>query len=178
MPPARCRSPGMCSCPPKATALCSAARTCTCQLMSAWCMHAHVGTCRHGVHAIPILSEARFMAVIHFMSHPSISKENSAWRLPSLPSKHPGGGSCFVQRAECRIMGEVAIAARGMQSCVGNSRLSCGEHDRVPEDLEGDGAEESLWGACLQRCCIQVALAEADHPWWHMHTLSASTSTC
>lgn len=44
------------------------------------------------------------------------------------------------------------------------ARLSCGEHDGVSEHLEGDGAEEGLWSAGLQRCCVQVTLAKADNP--------------
>ena len=46
----------------------------------------------------------------------------------------------------------------------GRARLAGGQHDRVPEELEGDGAEEALGRACLHGRCVQVALAEAVVP--------------
>ena len=46
----------------------------------------------------------------------------------------------------------------------GRARLAGGQHDRVPEELEGDGAEEALGRACLHGRGVQVALAEAIVP--------------
>lgn len=56
--------------------------------------------------------------------------------------------------------------AQGAQERELHSRLPGGEHDRVPEHLEGDGTEEGLGSACIQRSCVQVPLAEAARSWY------------
>lgn len=49
-----------------------------------------------------------------------------------------------------------AVREKGM-----SSRLARGKHDWIPEELEGDGAEEALGRPSLHGRCVQVPFAEA-----------------
>ena len=51
-----------------------------------------------------------------------------------------------------------------LRGCGKRARLAGGEHDRVPEQLEGDGAEEAFGRPRLHGCCVQIPLAEAAVP--------------
>jgi len=53
-----------------------------------------------------------------------------------------------------------------------SSRLASGEHDRIPEELEGDGAEEAFRRPSLHCCCVQVPLAEAIVPYTSIFNFS------
>ena len=69
--------------------------------------------------------------------------------------------SAKIQSRRTREACRAWTATRGSE---GSARLAGGEHDRVPEELEGDGAEEALGRAGLHGRGVQVALAEAVVP--------------